>query len=201
MDLYAAARTPQPDRAQFAKPGAAFRGAPFWSWNGRLERDRLFAQLDDLASMGMGGAHIHSRTGLSTPYMGPEFIGHVRACVDRAKEKGLLTWLYDEDRWPSGFAGGLATADPANRLRYLLFTPRSYAEDPGSLPGPSSRAERWRTGQGRLLARYALRFADGRLAACRTLGEAGTAAPGEETWYAYLEICPPTSWYNNQGPL
>ncbi|MFM2090963.1 MAG: hypothetical protein RLZZ127_1452 [Planctomycetota bacterium] len=201
MDLYAAARTPEPDRALFAAPGAAFRGAPFWSWNGRLERGRLLAQLDDLAAMGMGGAHIHSRTGLSTPYLGEEFMGHVRASVDHAKAKGLLTWLYDEDRWPSGFAGGLVTADPAHRLRYLLFTPRSYAEDPGSLPGPSSRAERWRTGQGRLLGRYALRFADGRLAACRVLADTEAPAPGEEPWYAYLEVCPPTSWYNHQGPV
>ena len=79
MDIYAAARRTEPDRALFARPGAAFRGAPFWSWNGRLERTRLLAQLDDLAAMGMGGAHIHSRTGLETPYLGEEFIGHARA--------------------------------------------------------------------------------------------------------------------------
>ncbi len=201
MDIYAAARRPEPDRALFARPGAAFRGAPFWSWNGRLERQRLLGQLDDLAAMGMGGAHIHSRTGLETPYLGEEFIGHVRASVAHAKAKGLLTWLYDEDRWPSGFAGGLATADPANRLRYLLFTPRSYAQDPGSLPGPSSRAERWRTGQGRLMARYALAFAAGRLASCRVLADGEPVPAGSEAWYAYLEVCPPTSWYNHQGPL
>ncbi len=201
MDLYAAARTPQPDRALFATPTAPFRGAPFWSWNGRLDRDRLLRQVDAFAGMGMGGAHLHCRTGMSTPYLGEEFMGHVRASVERSAELGQLAWLYDEDRWPSGFAGGLATKDPQHRLRYVLFTPRSYAEDPGSLPGPATRAERWRTGQGRLLARYALRFAEGRLAACRVLTAGESAEAGSETWYAYLEVCPPTSWYNNQGPL
>ncbi len=201
MDLYAAARTPQPDRELFAKPPAAFRGAPFWSWNGALERGRLLRQLDTFKAMGMGGAHLHSRTGLAIPYLGDAFMGHVRACVEHARETGLLAWLYDEDRWPSGFAGGLATREERHRLKYLLFTPRSYAEDPGSSPPPSSRAERWRTGKGYPLARYALRFADGVLAACRLLEAGDEPEAGERLWHAYLETCPPTSWYNHQGPL
>ena len=201
LELYGPARTPEPDRSVFADPPAAFRAAPFWSWNGQLQRERLLRQIDEQRAMGMGGVHIHSRTGLRTPYLGPEFFAEVRACVTHARARGMLAWLYDEDRWPSGFGGGLVTRDERHRLRYLLFTPRSYATDPGSTPPPSSRVERWRAGTGRLLGRYALRFQGGQLAACRLLPEATAPASGEQEWFAYLESCPPTSWYNHQGPL
>jgi hypothetical protein len=189
------------DPAAFVDPPAIYRGTPFWSWNSRLDRARLLGQLDDLKAMGMGGAHIHSRTGLATPYLGPEFMDCVRASLDHAITQGLKIWLYDEDRWPSGFAGGLATREERHRLRYLLFTPRSYAQDPGSLPGPSSRAERWRTGRGQLLARYALRFERGMLTEARVLEGDADAGIGDEVWFAYLEVCPPTSWYNHAAPL
>ena len=29
----------------FAYPGAAFRGKPFWSWNGELEKEELLRQV------------------------------------------------------------------------------------------------------------------------------------------------------------
>ena len=28
-------------RAQFERPGSAYRGKPFWSWNGELEKGEL----------------------------------------------------------------------------------------------------------------------------------------------------------------
>ncbi|UKI30456.1 MAG: hypothetical protein L6W00_21240 [Lentisphaeria bacterium] len=55
---------------------------------------------------GDGGFHMHARTGLATPYLGPEFMARVRDCVREARNSGMLAWLYDEDRWPSGAAGG-----------------------------------------------------------------------------------------------
>ena len=201
MDLYPHRHQPEPSRELFARPAAAYRAAPFWSWNGLLQEQRLLAQIDQLADMGLGGVHPHSRTGLATPYLGPEFMRLIRSSVEHCKHRGMLTWLYDEDRWPSGFAGGLATADPDHRLRYLLFTPRTYAQDPGRLPGPSSRAERGRTGQGTLLASYALSFADGQLRQARRITDQSPCQTHETAYHAYLEICPPTSWYGDRGPL
>jgi hypothetical protein len=198
MNLYPQAQSPSPDRALFANPGASYRGAPFWSWNGALEEPVLLEQLDQLKVMGMGGAHIHARTGLTTQYLSDEFMGLVRSCVEHSKASGQLTWLYDEDRWPSGFAGGLVTKDPAFRQRCLMFTPRSYAEDPGSST-PCLRVEHGRRGGGPLIGVYALRFVDGRLASSRRLpADAAQAAPDETVYWAYLETPPPSSWYNGQ---
>lgn len=69
--------------------------------------------------MGMGGWFMHSRTGLDTAYLGPDWMRAVETCIADAEKRGLEAWLYDEDRWPSGAAGGLATLDPKYRMRYL----------------------------------------------------------------------------------
>src|ERR1017187_8567358 len=93
--LYPKNRSGSLSRQLFKNPTAEYRGAPVWSWNCKLDRAQLFRQIDDLQAMGYGGAHIHSRTGLATPYLGPEFMEHVSACTQYAKSKNLLTWLYD----------------------------------------------------------------------------------------------------------
>lgn len=108
--------------ALFQNPPKQYRGAPFWAWNGDLHREKLLRQIDVLKQMGFGGFHIHSRTGMNVPYPSKKFLGLVKDCVQKGREKDLLTWLYDEDRWPSGFAGGLVTKNPQYRARHLLFT-------------------------------------------------------------------------------
>ena len=117
-------KIPAWDHNLITNPTAIYRGAPFWSWNGRLETNRLKRQLQVYHDMGIGGATIHVRTGLTTPYLGDEFMDHVKASADEAERMGMLIWLYDEDRWPSGGAGGLVTTNPDFRCRQLLMTPR-----------------------------------------------------------------------------
>ena len=183
--------------SDWKNPPAQYRGAPFWSWNCTLDRETLLSQLEDFRDMGFGGVHIHCRTGMATPYLGEEFFAHVKACADRARELGLLTWLYDEDRWPSGFAGGLVTSDPAFRARHLLFTRRRYACSEAGSGVNTSTAEASRTGNGRLLWSYEIVFDDdGCLKSYRRL-EPGDPA-GESAWHAYLETASPGAWYNGQ---
>ena len=97
----------------FRDPPAPYRGAPFWAWNCKLDRETMVRQVLYFKEMGMGGFHMHCRTGLDTEYLGEEFMEIIRACVEKAKEEDMLAWLYDEDRWPSGFGGGYVTRDPA----------------------------------------------------------------------------------------
>ncbi len=49
----------------FNEPGNAWRGKPFWSWNGELEKDELVRQVHIMKEMGIGGFFMHSRTGVS----------------------------------------------------------------------------------------------------------------------------------------
>ena len=93
----------------FQKPTAEYRGAPFWGWNGQLKKSQLMRQIQQLKEMGFGGFHMHSRTGLATPYLSDEFMEMIRSCCEKAEQEEMLAWLYDEDRWSSGPAGGIVT--------------------------------------------------------------------------------------------
>ncbi|MEI7027083.1 glycosyl hydrolase [Paenibacillus sp. y28] len=97
-------------RAKFDRPSAEYRSAPFWGWNDKLDPEELVRQIDGMKEQGMGGFFMHSRDGLETEYMGPEWMEAVKASVKRAEEVGLLAWMYDEDRWPSGNVGGKVPA-------------------------------------------------------------------------------------------
>ncbi len=112
----------------FAEPGSAYRGKPFWAWNGRLEAGELRRQIRVMHRMGLGGFFMHSRIGLATPYLSEEWFRMVEACVDEARNLGMEAWLYDEDRWPSGAAGGLVTCDPEYRHRNLFLVTCRPAE-------------------------------------------------------------------------
>ena len=60
------------DRELFENPTAEYRGTPFWAWNCKLEKQQLLRQLEQMKEMGFGGAHMHVRTGMATPYLSDE---------------------------------------------------------------------------------------------------------------------------------
>lgn len=185
------------DEKTFRNPPCEYRAAPFWAWNCDLNKDLLLREIDQMKRMGMGGFHMHVRTGMSTTYLSDGFMQLIRDCVDKAKEERMRAYLYDEDRWASGAAGGYVTREERYRARYLLFTTVSYEqaeENPASVPVDSPR-----TGKGRLLARYAVRLNDeGELAEYRLLKDGQQADAAETAWYAYLEIEKESPWFNNQ---
>ena len=93
-------------RAAFADPPAGYRSAPLWVWNDRLTREEIKRQLEDFKARGIGGAFIHPRPGLITPYLSDEWFSLCAYAVETGKTLGLKIWLYDENSYPSGFAGG-----------------------------------------------------------------------------------------------
>ena len=103
----------------FKSPPIVYRGKPFWCWNGKLNKEELIRQIGVFEDMGMGGFFMHSRTGLRNEYLGEEWFSLIDACAEEAARRGMEAWLYDEDRWPSGSAGGLATQDIRYRMRYM----------------------------------------------------------------------------------
>jgi hypothetical protein len=131
--------------SEFASPPSPYRGKPFWAWNGRLEESELRRQVRVFKQMGLGGFFMHSRVGLATAYLSEEWFRCVRACIDEARKIGLEAWLYDEDRWPSGAAGGLVTRDPKYRQRCLKMDefkdPRDFRWTSATLGAVTARVE------------------------------------------------------------
>ena len=103
----------------FQNPEAKYRGQPFWSWNGELDKDELLRQVNIMKEMGLGGYFMHSRTGLITEYLSDEWFDLINACADEGEKIGMESWLYDEDRWPSGTVGGIVTKNPKYRMKFI----------------------------------------------------------------------------------
>lgn len=106
----------------FKDPPAKYRGVPFWSWNCRLDKSMIEMQAKCFKKMGFGGYIMHTRYGLATEYLSDEFMDSINFAIKCGEKNGMFSWLYDEDRWPSGYAGGLVTKNPRFRQRALYIT-------------------------------------------------------------------------------
>ncbi len=170
----------------FKSPGSEYRATPFWAWNCKLEREELLRQIDIFREMGLGGFHMHVRTGLESEYLSDGFMGLVEDCVKHAKENGMLAWLYDEDRYPSGAAGGIVTKNRSYREKYITFTC-----DSEYVPNAEDSV---------LLARFDIQLdAKGALSYYKKLSD-GECAQGR-VWSVWREISADSRWYNNQSYL
>lgn len=90
-------------------PPKEYRPIPFWSWNEKLDEEILKWQIREMNKAGIGGYFMHARGGLETPYLGDEWMNCIKACIEEGKKLGMNSWCYDEEGWPSGFAGGIVT--------------------------------------------------------------------------------------------
>jgi len=103
----------------FKNPDPVYRSAPFWSWNDKLDIKDIKFQIDKMEEGGFCAGFMHSRIGLITGYLSKDWFRCIREAVKYAKKKGIRVYLYDEDRWPSGFAGGIVTKKKKNRIKFL----------------------------------------------------------------------------------
>ena len=176
-------KNPQLDYELFKNPTAEYRGTPFWAWNCDLEEKELLRQIDIFKEMGLGGFHMHCRDGMSTEYLSENFMKLVRSCTDHAKKNEMLSWLYDEDKWPSGFAGGYVTRDHAYRLRSMTFS---------CDPNFKLREDT-----------YAIARFDVVLGEDKCLKSYKKVNEGDEVegvlWTVWREVSPNSAWYNNQA--
>lgn len=183
---------------KFSQPTSEYRGTPFWSWNSDLDEATLEKQIEIFHEMGFGGFHIHSRIGLNTPYLGPRFMQLVEHCNTVGKKLGMLTWLYDEDKWPSGFAGGLVTQHEEFRIRYLLFSPILHED--GYVDRHLPQASRVNmNGDCSYLCSYEVTLEQGRLSSYKKVEKGTSAQEGTQIWHAYRVISGASSWFNNQS--
>jgi hypothetical protein len=108
----------------FKDPPNQFRTAPFWVWHDKVTKEQIDRDLLEYKNKGFGGAFIHPRYGLVTEYLSDEWFELVKYAVDKGRELGLYMWIYDENSFPSGFAGGHVPAQ----------MPESYNQGAGLEP-------------------------------------------------------------------
>lgn len=177
-------------RDEFLNPPSQYRSTPFWAWNDQLDEQELVRQVKDMKDQGFGGFFIHSREGLETEYMGEKWLHCVKEVVKAAKELGLEAWLYDEDRWPSGTAGGRVPAKgDAFRAKGLTLelTTAPVQNDPS------------------IIALYRARINSGdpmRLDECGQVNPGGDLTPllGETLLVFRVEISRKSEWFNGETP-
>ncbi|MDR1172451.1 MAG: hypothetical protein LBL24_08370 [Bacteroidales bacterium] len=93
-------------RGEFAEPSKEYGTAPLYVWNTTITRELIDRTMADLKDKGFGGVFVHPRPGLVTEYISDEWYNLFRYTLDKGKQLGMNTWIYDENSYPSGFAGG-----------------------------------------------------------------------------------------------
>ena len=93
-------------KAGFKNPPIDFSSAPLWVWNDEINEEKIDFQLAEFKDKGIHMVFIHPRPGLITEYLSNNWFELVKHTVDKARELDMKVWLYDENSYPSGFAGG-----------------------------------------------------------------------------------------------
>ena len=106
-----------------------YKSIPFWSWNNDICEEELLRQIVDMKSVGMGGFVLHARTGLKVEYLGDKWFSLIGSCLKKAKELGLEVWIYDDNGWPSGFAGGKLLENVEFRAQFLEYEIKDCYDD------------------------------------------------------------------------
>ena len=197
--LYKKKSEKQLTKELFENPTSEYRAAPFWAWNCELDADLLKKEIEYMKNMGFGGFHMHPRVGMSTEYLSDDFMALIRECVEKAKDEDMLAYLYDEDKWPSGFAGGYNTKDIESRQKFLFFTAEPYNDGTLTVDEDikNSRTE-FPESKYYLLACYDVVLdGDGNMTSYRRIA-LDEKAVGRK-WFAYAEYASSTPWYNGEA--
>jgi len=107
-------------KAQFAQPSRDYSTAPLWVWNDMLTEEEIVSTMEDLAGQQVKQVFVHPRPGLMTPYLGEDWFRLWKVALRAAQRLDMNVWIYDENSYPSGFAGGFVPeAMPESRGKRL----------------------------------------------------------------------------------
>ena len=113
----------------FEAPEPEHTACPFWFWNGDLEPDEIIRQIGLMFDKGIRSFVIHARVGLTVPYLSDTWFERCELALEEAARRGMKVWLYDEDNWPSGYAGGRVLARNADYVAQHLALERHYLSE------------------------------------------------------------------------
>ncbi len=102
----------------FSNPPATYRSAPLWDWNDDITEEGILFQLKEFKKAGIGGVFVHPRPGLITEYLSDKWFRLFDFTVQKGKELGLKVWIYDENSYPAGFAGGHVPAQMPDSYKH-----------------------------------------------------------------------------------
>ncbi|MGC8829307.1 MAG: glycosyl hydrolase [Verrucomicrobiia bacterium] len=106
----------------FSSPPREFSNAPLWVWNDMLTEEQIKSTMKDLSSQGVKQVFVHPRPGLMTPYLSEEWFKLWKTALKQAERLDMNVWIYDENSYPSGFAGGwVPELMPESRGKGLVF--------------------------------------------------------------------------------
>lgn len=109
-----------------------FQPLSFWSFNGDMEDEEIRLQVRQFKEQGYGGFFMHARAGMTLEYLGSSWFHACRTAIEEAEKCGIKAWLYDENGWPSGFAGGLVPSlGDEYTAKHLYFIYRNPRESDG----------------------------------------------------------------------
>ena len=89
---------------------------PFLVWNGEVTKARITVILEQFAAQHCGGVFIHPRSGLITEYLSERWFELWAFALRECERLGLECHIYDENSYPSGFAGGHVPATDLNTI-------------------------------------------------------------------------------------
>ncbi len=101
-----------------ADPPSEYRSAPLWDWNEQISEEGIDFQMKEFKKAGIGGVFVHPRPGLLTEYLSEDWFHLFDYTVQKGKELGMEVWIYDENSYPSGFAGGHVPAEMPDSYKH-----------------------------------------------------------------------------------
>uniref|UniRef100_UPI00321754D8 glycosyl hydrolase n=1 Tax=uncultured Draconibacterium sp. TaxID=1573823 RepID=UPI00321754D8 len=178
-------------RADFANPPSEFRSAPLWDWNEKITEEGIDFQMREFKKAGIGGVFVHPRPGLITEYLSDDWFHLFDYTVQKGKELDMKVWIYDENSYPSGFAGGHVPAEMPDSYNHGSSLKMYVQETVDVLPSDEVEV---------VLKKNGDQFIDITNSVDREKGKSGTyyifekAYPGESPWYggfSYVDLLYP----------
>lgn len=105
---------------------------PFWFFNDASSVAEKVQYLRTCKKGGIRALAMHSRSGNLIPYASSEWYSAIQALVAEARRLDMKLWLYDEDPYPSGAAGGQVMASRADLMASQLVL---HEPPPGLVKG------------------------------------------------------------------
>ncbi|MBA3686858.1 MAG: hypothetical protein H0W72_16680, partial [Planctomycetes bacterium] len=104
----------------------------FWFLNDHCPLAELRRQIAEFARAKVAAVVLHPRAGLLVPYGGSDWFELIRTLVQDCLAAGVQPWLYDEQPYPSGSAGGWITVErpelAARAMERFVATPEQSAD-------------------------------------------------------------------------